>query len=61
MSFTTYYALADLGVRTAATKYIAQFDAVDDRESVNKVAVTSLSMCALLPPMPAACSYATAS
>lgn len=48
MSFTTYYALADLGLRAAAIKYIAQFEAVKDRESVNKVITTSLAICALL-------------
>lgn len=42
MSFTGYYALADMGLRGASTKYIAQFHAVDDRESINKVVVTSL-------------------
>ena len=42
MTFAGYYALADMGLRGAGTKYIAQFHAVDDHESINKVVVTSL-------------------
>ena len=44
MAFTSYYALADMGLRGAGVKYIAQFHAVDDHESVNKVFVTSLAV-----------------
>jgi len=42
MSLTSYYALADLGLRSAATKYIAQYHAEGNFASVNKVANTSL-------------------
>ncbi|MBN2474407.1 MAG: oligosaccharide flippase family protein [Pirellulales bacterium] len=48
ISFGSYYSMADLGLHSAATKYIAQFEAVKDWESVNKVAVTSLSICVVL-------------
>ncbi len=48
MSFATYYSLVDLGLQSAATKYIAQFHAVEDWESANKVVVTSLAVCLIL-------------
>lgn len=48
MSFTAYYALADVGLRGAATKYISQFEAVRDGQSVNKVVTTSLAVYTLL-------------
>ena len=44
MAFTSYYAMADMGLRGAGVKYIAQYHAVDDHESVNKVFVTSLAV-----------------
>ncbi len=43
MALGTYYALANLGLRAAGVKYIAQFDAVGDHESVNRVAITTLA------------------
>ncbi|MBX3438097.1 MAG: flippase [Planctomycetaceae bacterium] len=42
MSLTSYYGMADMGLNGAGTKYIAQYHALDDRESMNKVIVTSL-------------------
>ncbi|TWU12640.1 Polysaccharide biosynthesis protein [Symmachiella macrocystis] len=42
MAFTSYYAMADMGLRGAGVKYIAQFHAIQDYESVNKVYVTSM-------------------
>lgn len=42
MAFTSYYAMADMGLRGAGVKYIAQYHAVKDYESVNKVYVTSM-------------------
>lgn len=44
MAFTSYYALADMGLRGAGVKYIAQYYAVDDYESVNRVAVSSTAV-----------------
>lgn len=48
ISLTSYYSLADLGLRTAGVKYIAQYAAVQDYESVNKVVATLLGLCAML-------------
>jgi O-antigen/teichoic acid export membrane protein len=48
MSLTNYYGLVDLGLRGAGTKYIAQFAAVDDRESLGKVLATSFAAYAVL-------------
>ncbi|QDT46417.1 lipopolysaccharide biosynthesis protein [Symmachiella dynata] len=48
MAFTSYYAMADMGLRGAGVKYIAQYLAVKDYESVNKVFVTSLAVYALI-------------
>ena len=42
MSLTNYYVLAELGTRTAGVKYIAQFDAVNDRVAVNRNVVALL-------------------
>ncbi len=42
MSFTSYYALADMGVRAAATKYISQYVGIQDRKSTSKIIVTTL-------------------
>lgn len=42
MGMTNYYALADLGLRGAGTKYIAQYAAVNDTESLSRVVVTCL-------------------
>ena len=42
MSFTSYYALADMGVRAAAVKYISQYVGKDDRESTSKIVITTL-------------------
>ncbi len=42
MSFTNYYALADLGVRAAATKYISQYVGIQDQESTSKIIITTL-------------------
>lgn len=42
MSIGSYYALVDLGLRGATTKYIAQYEAVKDHEKVNTVFITSL-------------------
>ena len=44
MAFTTWYLLADFGLRGAATKYIAQFEAEEDHESVNQVVVTTIGI-----------------
>ena len=44
MSFTSYYALADMGVRAAAVKYISQYVGKDDRESTSKIVITTLSV-----------------
>ena len=41
MSLTSYYGLADLGLRGACTKYIAQYHAARDPAKVNKVLMTS--------------------
>lgn len=43
MAFTNYYAMADLGLRSAATKYIAQFLALNDSQSVSKIIATSIA------------------
>ncbi len=40
MTLTNYYALADLGFRSAGTKYISQFEATGDHRSVGKVVMT---------------------
>ena len=48
MSLTTYYALADLGLRGATVKYMSQYDGAGDRESVNKVFVTTLGLYCVL-------------
>ena len=42
MSFTSYYALADMGVRAAAVKYISEYVGKDDRESTSKIVITTL-------------------
>ena len=42
MSFTSYYALADMGVRAAAVKYISQYVGCQDRESISKIISTTL-------------------
>lgn len=42
MSFTSYYALADMGVRAAAVKYISQYVGKNDRESTSKIVITTL-------------------
>lgn len=44
MAFTAWYLLADFGLRGAATKYIAQFEAEEDHESVNQVIVTTIGI-----------------
>ena len=44
MALTSYYALADLGLRGAAVKHIAQYDAQHDQESVSGVVVTALAV-----------------
>lgn len=44
MALTSYYALADLGLRGAAVKHIAQYDAQHDHDSVSSVVVTSLAV-----------------
>lgn len=52
MGLTNYYALADLGLRGAGTKYIAQYAAVNDRDALSRVIVTCLvtySLLALIP------------
>jgi O-antigen/teichoic acid export membrane protein len=43
MSLSVYYALSNMGLRAAGVKYISQFEAVDDREQVNKVVVAMLA------------------
>jgi O-antigen/teichoic acid export membrane protein len=48
MSFTSYYLLADLGLRGAATKYISQFEAVNDQKQVSQVIVTSLGVFSMI-------------
>lgn len=48
MSLAAYYALADMGLQSAGTKFISQFEAVGDHPSVNKVIVTSLAVGTLL-------------
>jgi len=52
MSLTTYYGLADLGLRGAGTKYIAQHHAINDDRAVNRVLVTSLLVYAILAVVP---------
>jgi len=42
MSFTSYYALADMGVRAAAVKYISQYVGIQDHKSISKMIVTTL-------------------
>ena len=44
MSVTSHYALADMGLRGAATKYLAQYDATEDRRAINRVMATSLAV-----------------
>ena len=44
MTLTTYYALADLGLRGAGVKFISQYAATKDWENVNKVLVTCLGL-----------------
>jgi len=44
MALTSYYALADLGLRGAGVRCIARFHAVNDDTAVNKVVVTSLGL-----------------
>ena len=44
MTLTTYYALADLGLRGAGVKYISQYAATKDWDNVNKVLVTCLGL-----------------
>ncbi len=48
MSFTSYYALADLGLRSAGVKYISQFKAAGDHKAANQVVITLLGMYSLL-------------
>ena len=48
MSVGAYYALADLGLRGASVKYIAQFKAVDDQESLGKVTATAFAAYSVL-------------
>jgi len=48
MSVASYYALADFGMRGAAVKYIAQYSAGKDRESLNQVLAVSLRVYAIL-------------
>ena len=48
MTLTTYYALADLGLRGAGVKFISQYAATKDWENVNKVFVTCLGLFLLL-------------
>lgn len=48
LSLTNYYGLLSLGLRGAGTKYIAEFQANDDRPALNSIVVTSLLInCAL--------------
>lgn len=42
MAQATYYALVDVGLRPAVTKYVAEYQALDDRPAINRVAVTGL-------------------
>jgi O-antigen/teichoic acid export membrane protein len=42
MSVGSYYALADFGMRGATVKYIAQFSAINDRKSLDKVLAVSM-------------------
>ncbi len=42
VSLGAYYTLSNLGLRAAGVKYISQFEAVDDREAVNKVVMAML-------------------
>ena len=48
MSLTHYYALADMGLRGAAVKYVAEHHARGDQTAVNRVLVTSLAAYGLL-------------
>src|SRR3990167_1601868 len=43
MSLSAYYGFSNLGFHAAGVKYISQFEAVDDAESVNQVIVTMLA------------------
>lgn len=52
MGLTNYYALADMGLRGAGTKYIAQYAAADDREALSRVIVTCLGVYSLLALIP---------
>ncbi len=42
MSLTGYYGLADLGLGKATAKYLAQYDAVGDRETVQRILGTTI-------------------
>jgi len=44
VALTGYYGLINMGIGKANTKYIAQFDALDDRESVLKVVSTGFAL-----------------
>ncbi|QGJ71885.1 Hypothetical protein PBC10988_35970 [Planctomycetales bacterium 10988] len=48
MTFTGYYALADLGLRGATVKYLAASDAAKDHKSFNEILTTSLVAYSLL-------------
>ncbi len=48
MALSHYYALADMGLRGAAVKYVAEHHARGDQAAVNRVVVTSLAAYGLL-------------
>ena len=48
MALTGYYALADLGLRGAGTKYIAEAYALNDRDRINRIVVTAISVYTVL-------------
>ena len=48
MSFSTYYAIADLGLRGATVKFISQHDAVEEHDIANRVFNTSIGLYGML-------------
>ena len=48
MAFAGYYSLADFGLRGAGTKYIAEAYALNDRDRINQIVVTTISVYAVL-------------
>ncbi|MGC1273669.1 MAG: flippase [Planctomycetaceae bacterium] len=48
MAAAGYYTLADCGFQAATIKYIAQFEASGDRDSLNKTVATTVTSCSVM-------------